>query len=183
MNNFTTNTYQMKRDIVKFSKKICKNSNKPESKFVTDMIYGISKSKNILLSNISEALYENTKKAYTIDRLSDNLATDLNPSIEENYCNIVMDSLGDNPVFLVDDSDIIKPLGNKFEDLGIVRDGSSKSKTFEKGYHHTEIVGLTQNMKQPISIFSKIHSSTQKDFISNNSVTYEGLDKVVSLLN
>ena len=38
-------------------------------------------------------------------------------------------------------------------------------------------------MKQPISIFSKIHSSTQKDFISNNSVTYEGLDRVVSLLN
>ena len=38
-------------------------------------------------------------------------------------------------------------------------------------------------MKQPISIFSKIHSSTQKDFISNNSVTYEGLDKVVSLLD
>lgn len=183
MNNFTTNTYEMKRDIVKFSKKICKNSNKPESKFVTDMIYGISKSKDILLSNIAEALNENTKKAYTIDRLSYNLATDLNPLIEENYCNLVMDSLGDTPVFLVDDSDIIKPLGNKFEDLGIVRDGSSKNKTFEKGYHHTEIVGLTQNMKQPISIFSKIHSSTQKDFISSNSVTYEGLNKVVSLLN
>mgnify|MGYP002734789653 CR=1 FL=1 len=183
MNNFTTNTYEMKRDIVKFSKKICNNCNKPEFKFVTDMIYGISKSKNILLSNIAEALNENTKKAYTIDRLSDNLATDLNPSIEENYCNLVMDSLGDTPVFLVDDSDIIKPLGNKFEDLGIVRDGSSKNKTFEKGYHHTEIVGLTQNMKQPISIFSKIHSSTQKDFISSNSITYEGLNKVVSLLN
>ncbi len=26
MNNFTTNTYEMKRDIVKFSNKICKNS-------------------------------------------------------------------------------------------------------------------------------------------------------------
>lgn len=183
MNNFTTNTYEMKRDIVKFSKKICKNSDKPESKFVTDMIYGISKSKDILLSSIAEALNENTKKAYTIDRLSDNLASDLNPSIEDNYCNLVMDSLGNNPVFLVDDSDIIKPLGNKFENLGIVRDGSSKNKTFEKGYHHTEIVGLTQNMKQPISIFSKIHSSTQKEFISANSVTYEGLNKVVSLLN
>ena len=183
MNNFTTNTYQMKRDIVNFSKKICKNSNKPESKFVTDMIYGISKSKDILLSSIAEALNENTKKAYTIDRLSDNLASDLSTSIEENYCNLVMDSLGDNPVFLVDDSDIIKPLGNKFENLGVVRDGSSRYKSYEKGYHHTEIVGLTKNMKQPISLFSKIHSSTQKDFISANSVTYEGLDKVIGLLN
>ena len=38
-------------------------------------------------------------------------------------------------------------------------------------------------MNQPISIFSKIHSSTQKNFISTNNVTYEGLNKVVSLLN
>lgn len=183
MNNFTTNTYEMKRDIVNFSKKLCKNSDKPETKFVTDMIYGISKSKDVLLSSIAEALNEDTKKAYTINRLSDNLVSDLSDFIDDNYNNLVMDSLGDTPVFLVDDSDIVKPLGEKFEDLGIVRDGSSRKKSYEKGYHHTEIVGLTKNMKQPISIFSKIHSSTQKDFISNNSVTYEGLDKVVSLLN
>lgn len=182
MNNFTTNTYQMKRDIINFSNKLCENSNKPESKFVTDMIYGISKSKDILLSNIAEALNENTKKAYTIDRLSDNLANDLNSSIDNNYTNLVMNSLGNNPIFLVDDSDIIKPLGQKFEDLGIVRDGSSRNKSYEKGYHHTEIVGLTKDMKQPISIFSKIHSSTQKDFVSANTVTYEGLNKVISLL-
>lgn len=183
MNNFTTNTYEMKRDIVNFSNKIRKNSDKPETKYVTDMIYGISKSKDVLLSSIAEALNEDTKKAYTINRLSDNLASDLRGSIDDNYANLVMDALGDTPVFLVDDSDIAKPLGEKFEDLGIVRDGSSRNKSYEKGYHHTEIVGLTNNMKQPISIFSKIHSSTQKEFISNNKVTYEGLDKVVSLLD
>lgn len=54
-----------------------------------------------------------------------------------------MDSLGENPISLIDDSDIIKPLGEKFEDLGIVRDGSSRNKSYEKGYHHTEILGLT----------------------------------------
>ena len=183
MNNFTTNTYEMKRDIVNFYKKLCKNSDKPETKFVTDMIYGISKSKDVLLSSIAEALNEYTKKTYTINRLSDNLVSDLNASIDDNYTNLVMDALGDTPVFLVDDSDIVKPLGEKFEDLGIVRDGSIKKKNYEKGYHHTEIVGLTKNMKQPISIFSKIHSSTQKDFISNNNITYEGLDKVISLLD
>ncbi|HAB67150.1 MAG TPA: transposase [Firmicutes bacterium] len=183
MSNFTTNTYEMKRDIVKFSNKLCKNSNKPETKFITDMIYGISKSKDILLSSIAEALNEDTKKAYTINRLSDNLVSDLTASIDVNYTNLVIDALGDTPVFLVDDSDIVKPLGKKFENLGIVRDGSSRKKSYEKGYHHTEIVGLTKDMKQPISIFSKIHSSTQKEFISNNRITYEGLDKVVSLLD
>ncbi len=183
MNNFTTDNYQMKRDIVNFSKKISKGSNKPESKFVLDMIYGISKSKNILLSSIADSLDEHTKKIYTIDRLSNNLSINLSSSIDENYCNLVMDSLGDNPVFIVDDSDIVKPLGKKFEALGVVRDGSSLKKNYEKGYHITEIVGLTQNMKQPISIFSKIHSSTEKDYVSANSVTFEALDKTICLLN
>ena len=183
MNDFTTNTYEMKRDIVNFSKKICKNSDKPETKFVTDMIYGISKSINFLLSSIADSLKENTKKAYVIDRLSDNLALDLDTSIDENYNNLVMDSLGENPIFLIDDSDIIKPLGKKFEDLGIVRDGSSRNKSYEKGYHQTEIVGLTENMKQPISLFSKIHSSTSKDYVSANNITFEGIDKIVKLLN
>ena len=105
MNNFTTNTYEMKREIVKFSKKICEGSSKPENKFVTDMIYGISKSKDVLLSSIADALNENTKKAFVIDRLSDNLSLDLGNNLDKNYCNLVMDSLGENPVFLVDDSD------------------------------------------------------------------------------
>lgn len=79
---------------------ICTSSSKPVFKFINDMIYDISKSKDIFLSK------------------------------------------GKHPIFLVDDRNIIKPLGEKFEDLGIVRDGSSRKKSFEKGYHHTEIVGF-----------------------------------------
>ena len=104
------------------------------------MLYGISKSKDILLSSIAEALNENISKINTIDKISNNLSLSLDESIFSNYCYLAFDSLGDNPVFLVDDSDVIKPLGNKFEDLGIVRDGSSNEKSFEKGYHHTENV-------------------------------------------
>ncbi len=155
MDNFTTNNYEMKRDIINFSKKISEGTSKPESKFVMDMIYGISKSKDILLSSIAGALDEKTKKAYTIDRLSDNFSNDLSSSIDEKYCNLAMDSLGENPIFLIDDSDIIKPLGEKFEDLGIVRDGSSRNKSYEKGYHHTEIVGLTKNKKNQLVCFQK----------------------------
>ena len=65
MNNFTTNTYQMKREIVKFSNKLCNNSNQLESKFVTGMIYGISKSKDILLSSIVfSKVHSSTSKDY-----------------------------------------------------------------------------------------------------------------------
>lgn len=183
MDNFTTNTYEMKRDIVNFSKKICEGASKPEFKFVTDMIYGIFKSKDILLSSIAEALNEKTKKAYTINRLSDNLRWNLDDNIDKNYCNTIIDAFGENPIFVIDDSDIVKPLGKQFEDLDIVRDGSSRNKSYENGYHITEIVGLTENKKQPISIFSNVHSSVSKDYVSANAVAFEGLDKVVGLLN
>lgn len=183
MNNYTINTYEMKRDIVKYSKKICEGTSKPQTKFTMDMIYGIFKSKNIHLSAIAEALEEDIKKAYTIDRLSDNLASDLSDKINNNYINLAMDSLGTNPIFIVDDSDVTKPLGEKFEDLGIVRDGSSKTKNYEKGYHHTEIIGLTQNNRQPISIYSKLHSSNSKDYISANDETFKALDTVINILN
>lgn len=182
MDNYTINTYEMKRDIVKYSKNICENTSKHETKFVMDMIYGIFKSKNIHLSAIAEALDENIKKAYTIDRLSDNLASDLNNNINRNYINLAIDSLGDNPLFIIDDSDVTKPLGEKFEDLGIVRDGSSKNKTYEKGYHHTEIIGLTQNNRQPISMYSKIHSSKSKEYLSANDETFKALDSVIDIL-
>ena len=105
MNNFTTNNYEMKRDIINFSKKISDGCDKPESKFIMDMIYGISKSKDILLSSIADALDEKIKKAYIIDRLSDNLTNDLSSSVDNNYCNLVINSLGENLVFLIDDSE------------------------------------------------------------------------------
>lgn len=183
MNNFTMNTYEMKREILNFSKKICKDSDNPKTKFVTDMIYGISKSKDVLLSSIADALQEKIKKINVIERLSDNLACDIDDNVDKNYCNEIMKYFDDTPIFLIDDSDVIKPKGKKFENLGTVRDGSSEDKKYEKGYHVTEIVGLTKDMKQPISIYSKIHSSTSKDYVSANAITFEGIDKVVKILN
>ena len=69
MNNFTANTYEMKREIVKFSKKICKGSKKPILKFVTDMVYGILTSQSYLLTDISGNLHRTAHKANTIKYL------------------------------------------------------------------------------------------------------------------
>ena len=42
MVNSTSNTYQMKREILSFSNKISRKLPKPEKKFIADMNYGIS---------------------------------------------------------------------------------------------------------------------------------------------
>ncbi|HHV00783.1 MAG: hypothetical protein WBI86_03730 [Defluviitoga tunisiensis] len=54
-----------------------------------------------------------------------------------------MKNIEKDPVILVDYSDIIKPHGQAFGDLGIVRDGSSKENKYVKGYMVTKIVGLS----------------------------------------
>src|SRR5699024_10282633 len=78
--------------------------------------------------------------------------------------------------------DVIKPHGQAFESLGKVRDGSSKDNKMEKGYHVTEIVGLTAKQQQPVSLFSRIHSSWEKSYKSANNILFEGLKHVINHL-
>jgi len=47
MSNCTMNSYEMKRDILNFSKKFSEGVNKSTSKFVMDMQFGLAKSGNI----------------------------------------------------------------------------------------------------------------------------------------
>ncbi len=51
MANFTSNTYQMKREIFSFSNKISRNLSKTERKFMADMNYGILASGSCLLTS------------------------------------------------------------------------------------------------------------------------------------
>jgi hypothetical protein len=178
----TTDVYTTKREIVNFSKGLVPQENKVETKFVTQAIYGILKSASVVLKDIGVALNEQIHIKNTIDRLSRNLKRQLSPAIQKNYIRKAMGSLGKEPVILVDDTDVIKPYGEKFEALGEVRDGSSKGKNIEKGYLVTEIVGLTANKRQPISLFSRIHSPKERGYKSTNAVLFKGLESVISSL-
>ena len=61
MSNCTMNSYEMKSDVLNFSKKLSEGVNKPTSKFVMDMQFGLAKSGSCLISEISRVLDENIK--------------------------------------------------------------------------------------------------------------------------
>ena len=112
MLNSTSNTYQMKREILNFTNKISKKLSKPARKFSADMTYGMLASGSCLLTDIVDQLHENSQ-----------------------------------PIIHIDDSDVVKPDGYKFEAIGIVRDGSKSTDSksvFEKGYHVTEATMTTR---------------------------------------
>ena len=183
MTHSITDTYKMKREIINFSKKFSTHLSSPEAKFTADMTYGIVASQSCLLTQISQRLQENTKKRYTVDRLSDHLAHGVPQNALGDYLRYVRSIVPSEPVIHIDDSDVIKPEGYHFESLGIVRDGSRSTpekSVFCKGYHVTEACVLTAS-NHPVSIFSELHSSTEKGFTSTNHITFSAMERGAKL--
>ena len=180
---FTSNTYQMKREILTFSNKFSRKLPKPERKFIAEMNYGILASKSCLLTDIVDQLHETSKKINIVDRLSHHLAKGTPGEALKAYLTQVKKWCPAQPVIHIDDSDVVKPDGYKFESLGWVRDGSESTATknlYKKGYHVTEAMVLTNN-NHPLSLFSEIHSSSEKNFTSINDVTFSAMERANSL--
>ena len=179
MLNSTSKTYTLKREILTFSNKISRKLTKPKKKFTADMVYGMLASESCLLTDIVDQLHENTKKFNSVERLTRHLNHGVPSAALKSYLSTVRRWVPKEPVIHIDDSDVIKPDGYKFQDLGLVRDGSKsteKKNVYEKGYHVTEACVITSS-NHPISIFSKIHSSKEKDFTSVNNITFSAMER------
>ena len=177
MNYFTTITNEMKRESVNFSKKMSRGLSKPNKKFLADMIYGISASKDIKISKIAKQLHEDIKLDNTIERLCLHLNSfEDNKKVNENYYKYVRGMISEYPVGIFDDNDITKVYGKKFEDMDLVKDASDPKESYKPGYHMCNAVVLTKNMKQPAPVYSRIYSSKSKDFESINTETYKSID-------
>ena len=156
---------------------------KPERKFTADMTYGMLASGSCLLTDVVDQLHETSKKTNSVERLTRHLNNGVPPAALNSYLTTIRKWVPAEPVIHIDDSDVVKPDGYKFEALGLVRDGSKStaSKTvYEKGYHVTEACVLTLN-SHPVSIFSEIHSSKEKNFTSINDVTFAAMQRGASL--
>lgn len=71
----------------------------------------------------------------------------------KSYLSVIHRWVPDEPVVHIDDSDIVKPDGHKFEALGLVRDGSESTdakNVYEKGVHVTFYA-----MERSASLFGK----------------------------
>ncbi|GFI11879.1 hypothetical protein IMSAGC007_04357 [Lachnospiraceae bacterium] len=154
MTHSTSFTYQLKREILSFSNKISKCLSKPDRKFFADMLYGILASRSCLLTDISDKLLEPCKKINTVDRLSAHL-TKGTPKEALNACLALLRKwCPAHPVILIDDSDVVKPDGCKFEDLGWVRDGSKSTSSKEKDFTSINDVAFSA-MERAAALFGK----------------------------
>lgn len=167
MTNYNTLTHNLKRGFVKFSEKISKNLSRPDFKLISQMIFGISTAQSCHLSKIARALNEKTNLKKVIDRLSHNLNEfEHSETLSQNYINAVKPHIKDNGILIIDGSDITKPCSKVLEGICRVRDGSTGE--YGDGYHTLGVVALSENRKMPISVYDRIYSSLEKDFISED---------------
>ena len=89
MVNFTSNTYQMKREILNFSNKISRRLSKPDQKFAADMTYGLLASGSCLLTDIVDQLHEDSKKVNSAERLTRHLNKGVPPKALSSYLTAV----------------------------------------------------------------------------------------------
>src|SRR5690625_848743 len=182
-NTFGQDIYTTKRSVLNFSSKLSKGMQKPNKNFMMDMAFGLAKSNSVLLSDIARSLEESINPIQTIKRLSMRLEyfheDDL---LLDNYKKIIQPHFTEmDNLVIVDNSEIVKQYSNKLEALGQVRDGSTGK--IEKGYWTTNMIGVTDDTKHPIPMYSHLYSSIEEGFISQNEETYKGLRHVRNVLN
>jgi len=186
MSNYTTlsqDIYTTKRSICNFSTKLSEGMQKPNKKFILDMLFGLAKGKSVLLSEIAHALEEKIDSIQTIKRLSSRLEEfHEDDKLLENYGKIIKPHLKERDnLIIVDNSDIIKPYSSKMEGLGRVKDGSTGK--VEKGYWTTNMIAIGKQTKHPIPLYSHLYSSSEEGFISENEETYKGFHHVRQILD
>ena len=190
MSYYTTDVYEIKREILSYCTKISKNLPKPTSNFVLDMQFGMARRASVLTTEIARGLDEGVKLKNTSERLCDNMENmteDEIETIKNNYYSIIRNNVfidkKDKVVVLFDDSEIAKPYGRKFEDMCLVRDASQPKTTLVNGYHICEAVALSSKNKQPIPLYSYIYSTDSTGYKSMPDETIKSLDAMKTILD
>ena len=152
-----------------------------EFKFYLDMVYGILKSKSIVLNEIAHSLNEDTTLKKVNERLYKNLMRIPDVNERHNMIKIGLSYMREKEkVFLIDDTDVMKPYGKAFEGVAKVRDASypGESTKYDHGYKVTTITGLTSHRKQPVPFYDHVHSPFELDYLSVNNITNIGVRRI-----
>ena len=175
MTQYTTLNSNLKRGILGFCEKISKNMSLPNKKFVSQMIYGVLSSNDSKLSNVARHLNEGISLKKCIERLSRNLKNFENGGkLFENYLKSVKSLLNSHSILVIDGGDITKTYAKSMEGLSTVRDGSTGE--YKSGYHTLGITALSSVRKSPIPVYTKVYSSEEDGFVSEDEEVIIGLE-------
>ena len=160
-----------------FSGNLSSGRSKPARRFVGEALYGIAARGSCRLSEIGRSLEEAIALIKTETRLSNNLAR---PELRSHVGDAVLSQgsarITDRTLLVLDLSDIAKPYAEKMEYLARVRDGSKGE--IAKGYWLCQVVGVANEDKAIIPLYSALYSQKAPDFVSENEEIKTAFAKV-----
>jgi len=159
--------HKLRQQIHKFSGELCTSLGKVSSRFVEEVIFGLSAGGSVRLTEIARSLEETIPLHATHKRLSRNLADKaLASDIEKKVLKLGSKRITKKTLLIVDPTDLQKKYAKKMEYLANVRDASEK--TIGKGYWMCDVVGCEVGSNEIIPLAQELWSQNAPDFISEN---------------
>jgi hypothetical protein len=169
---------KLQEEIKKFSRKVTKGFNKPDRKWISELLYGMLKSKDIKLTNIGRAMRDDISLKYTVKRFSRNLIKkDISKEIIDSYISMACKNIKEDTILSLDLSDIFKESAQKMDNLCRSWDGSKK-KVSDKGYWLCNVVGKNSEGNEVIPLYNRLFSSDADDTLSENKEIFKAIDAV-----
>jgi len=177
MKNYSISAKICEEEFAEYSKRMADGFGKSDRTFINQMLAGINKSESVLLSKIARNSIEGVSVKKSIERLSRKLCAFDKKQFESNHAKLTRELLPEQKLYIVDDSEIVKPSAEKMEGIGWVADGSDGNK-IKRGFFLNEIVAIDKN-KQPVSVSSKLYTAGEKEFESANTITQNAISQVI----
>ena len=187
MINYSNFCRDLKQDLTSFLSDTVFNvkASRPIKKFILDMLWGLLITGSTKISEIARALKENSHLMCSEVRLTTRLSNLTFKVFHDKLCQYSLSNLSKLPVMInVDESDIIKPYGFKFEDLSKIHDGSKEGRPKAKGYRVTGIdsIGLN-NTILPLVLNIYSNKTNEKFKIFNTTKTANHLLDIFKFIN
>lgn len=175
--NPTRIAHALREQFHDFTQTLATDISRPMRRFVEEMVYGISASGDVKLSNIGRALEEKIELKKTEDRLSRNLAQKgLGQEVNKQIAQAATRRIHEETLLIIDPSDIHKPYARKMPFLATVRDGSTGE--FVNGYWTCFIAGCESKSRRMIPLHLSLWSAEAPDFKSENHEILSAVDTV-----
>lgn len=173
----TENREKVKRKVLTLINKGDQDLNKPEKKFMVEMIMGMLLTGSSNLTEISRSLKEQISIKDTLKRLLRMLSGDHILDIANKISlNEVSSKIDSTTILALDAGDICHQYGTEFENISKVHDGSTNS--LRPGYWLNQITGYNPSTKETFPVLLDMYSSKEKGFKSSNTESIKLLDKV-----
>ena len=168
-----------------FFAKMRKHITKPEADFLKDLLVGLIRTGDPIISKVSKSLREDIKEKNTDKRLRRNIGKkDFWKEILFSYLKINRRIIESMRYIVIDDTDIQKKYAKKMEGLCRVRDGDKKDKKRKigNGYPLLNILGVGKDREDIISVYSELFSFKKFNMESIHTKVFEALETVFSVV-